>query len=284
MNKWCLIATFFLAQLLLLSGLRGDVQQDAETAWTLRHEGASGEIASTDKIMTSIQLFQKALDKEPDNLNVRWKLMRSYYFLGRYTGMDEEQQQDVFEDLIQLGNEGLERIEKIINVDPEDKPERLASALKGHDDALLVFFYQAVGWGQWALAFGKLKAVRKGAAGKIRDYATVCYLADPGMENGGPQRVLGRLHHQTPRVPFITGWASNKKARTLLEEAVTRGPENPMNYLFLGELLLESKKTRDEAENLFMKVVNMSPRKNFIIEDRDSVQLAVQHLEEMKKP
>ena len=45
-----------------------------------------------------------------------------------------------------------------------------------------------------------------------------------------PSRVLGRLHDQTPRIPFITGWASSKEAVRFLErvaEASIRRTRSP---------------------------------------------------------
>ena len=70
----------------------------------------------------------------------------------------------------------------------------------------------SVDWGKWALVFGKTAAVKQGAAAKIRDYAQAVILLDPAYDGGGGYRVLGRLHHQTPAVPFFTGWASRARS------------------------------------------------------------------------
>ena len=62
-------------------------------------------------------------------------------------------------------------------------------------------------WGEWALAYGKMAAVRQGAADRIRSEATIAMLINPKMDGGGPQRVLGRLHdHDAARaVPHRLG-------------------------------------------------------------------------------
>ena len=45
-------------------------------------------------------------------------------------------------------------------------------------------------------------------------------LIDPKLEGAAPSRVLGRLHDQTPRIPFITGWASNREAVRFLNDSL----------------------------------------------------------------
>ena len=42
------------------------------------------------------------------------------------------------------------------------------------------------------------------ANAQIRDYAAVSVALDPQIENGGGHRVLGRLHTEAPKIPFIT--------------------------------------------------------------------------------
>ena len=149
------------------------------------------------------------------------------------------------------------------------KESKFVEKIRGDQNAAYLLFYQAVGWGQWALVYGKMKAVRKGAAGKIRRYSRACMAAWPKMEEGGPERVLGRLHHQTPRVPFITGWASNKKAMLYLRKAVEIGPENTLNQLFLAELLLDEK-GKAEAKEIFQRLASMTPRPDHLVEDADA--------------
>jgi len=39
-----------------------------------------------------------------------------------------------------------------------------------------------VNWGEWALVYGKLSAVKEGAADRIKRESTIAMLADPKME------------------------------------------------------------------------------------------------------
>ena len=50
---------------------------------------------------------------------------------------------------------------KKYGVDPDKKPEKSAGKIKTEKDAVRVYFWQAAGWGQWALVYGKMKAVKK---------------------------------------------------------------------------------------------------------------------------
>jgi len=256
--------------------------EEADQLWLSRDQGSEGPVASAETAQNIVDAYRGLLQTSPKDLSLRWKLMRALYFQGRYTGQSVEEQQATFSDAIALGEKGFELIQKEFQADPDDKPEKIAAKLKGNEDALHLYFYQSVAWGQWALAFGKMKAVRKGAASKIRDYSTVCVLADKTMESAGPLRVLGRLHHQTPRVPFITGWASNKDAMKYLKEAVSLGPENPMNKLFLAELLLDEDEPQ-QAKELLTEIASISPRLEYQVEDADTSMEAARLLKTIKK-
>ena len=102
--------------------------------------------------------------------------------------------------------------------------------------------WDAVNWGEWAVAYGKMAAARQGAADRIRREATIAELIDPKLEGGTPSRVLGRLHDQTPRIPFITGWASQREAVKFLEESYKVDPTNKITLVFLAEALVSDMK------------------------------------------
>jgi hypothetical protein len=125
-----------------------------------------------------------------------------------------------------------------------------------------------VDWGKWALVFGKTAAARQGAAAKIRDYATAVVRLDPAFEEGGGYRVLGRLHHQTPSIPFITGWASRTEALRNLRAAVEVAPRNFVNRLYLAEALHDyEKEKRAEARRMLEALVADTPSTALAVED-----------------
>ena len=123
-------------------------------------------------------------------------------------------------------------------------------------------------WGEWALAYGKMAAVREGAADRIKREATIALLADPKMDGGGPQRVLGRLHDQTPHIPFLTGWASSKEAVRFLRESYRIDPTNKVTRVFLAEAMVANDNNSGaEAIRILHEVINSPNDPNFEVEN-----------------
>ena len=118
--------------------------------------------------------------------------------------------------------------------------KQVADAARTIPGAGETFLWDAVNWGEWALAYGKMAAAREGAADRIRREATIAMLVDPKLEGGAPQRVLGRLHDQTPRIPFLTGWASEKEAVRFLNESLKVDPSNKITKVFLAEAMVSN--------------------------------------------
>jgi hypothetical protein len=131
------------------------------------------------------------------------------------------------------------------------------------------FLWAAVDWGKWALVFGKTAAARQGAADRIRDYAAAVVLLDPSFEFGAGYRVLGRLHHQTPAIPFFTMWASRDEALKYLRRSVTAGPKHFYNRLYLAEAMWDYEKDkRSEARRMLEELVAAAPSSDYLVEDR----------------
>ena len=59
---------------------------------------------------------------------------------------------------------------------------------------------------------------------------------DPGYDQAGPWRTLGRIYYEAPGPPFSVG--NLAESRRLLEQAVALAPDNATNHLYLGETLL----------------------------------------------
>ncbi|HXM77323.1 MAG TPA: hypothetical protein VN971_11135, partial [Thermoanaerobaculia bacterium] len=77
-------------------------------------------------------------------------------------------------------------------------------------------------------------------ASRIRDDCRTLIALDPAFEEGGGYRILGRLHDQAPRIPFVTGWVSRAEGLRLLRFAVAEAPRNFVNRQFLAEALERS--------------------------------------------
>jgi tetratricopeptide (TPR) repeat protein len=255
----------------------------------LRAEGAEGSRADPKEIDLAISSYREALALAPESLAVRWRLMRALYFKGEYTTENNEERKRIFDEGKRIGEAALQQIRKEASLRsgmPMEKagPIELAPLFKETPDIVDTFFWSAVNWGSWALAFGKLQAARQGAANQIRDLATAVTLIDPNYQEGGGLRILGRLHHQTPSIPFITGWASVKEGVNFLRRAREIGPNDFLNRLFLAEALWDlNRGTRDEALRIAEELARDTPRSAFLVEDRKAQEQAEGDLNRWKK-
>ncbi|HEX7528103.1 MAG TPA: hypothetical protein VF425_03265, partial [Thermoanaerobaculia bacterium] len=232
----------------------------------------------------TIDACRVALAAEPSSLEARWRLMRALYFKGEYTTDDAVLKRGIFFDGRTVAEESLGIFRREAGREAhrdfaKATPVELVPDVKANAAAAPAFLWAAADWGKWALVFGKTAAVKQGAAAKIRDYAQAVILLDPAYDGGGGYRVLGRLHHQTPAVPFFTGWASRSEALKNLRLAVATGPRNLVGRQFLAEAMWDYEPAhRGEARALLQKIVAEKPDPDFLVEDRKTQEEAEQLL------
>ncbi len=259
---------------------------EADRLWALRAEGSAGGHARAAAIDPVITACRAALAQEPGSVAARGRLMRALYFKGEYVADDVTEKRLIFDEGRKAAEEALEILRgDVSKAGSKDvakaSPVELAPRLKGRTDAVDAFLWAAADWGKWSLAFGKMAAVKQGAAAKIRDYAQAVVLLDPAYDGGGGYRILGRLHHQTPSVPFLTGWASRSEALKNLRLAVAAGPRNFVGRQFLAEALwdYESDK-RAEARALMQALIEEAPQPDELVECRRAQEEAGAKLKE----
>jgi hypothetical protein len=243
---------------------------DGDQHWNARAEGHQGGRAKAAQIDAAITAFQKAVAQEPSNLEARWKLLRAIRFKGAYVASTNDEKKRVYGIGKTEGDAAIAIINRLLSSKgiKADAPEKqIADAVRTIPGAGEVFFWDSVNWGEWALAFGKMAAVREGAADRIRREATIAMLADPKMDGGGPQRVLGRLHDETPHVPFLTGWASSKEAVRFLKESNKIDPSNKITRVFLADAMVSNdSKSGPEAIRILRDVINSPNDPNYEVE------------------
>jgi hypothetical protein len=237
-----------------------------------RHDGHSGARADPREISRAIVEYEAA-GEERANAEARWKLARALYFRATYTGLDHAARRAVLERAKAVSEEALailaERARargrgELARLSPREK----AKALHDDPDAAPSFFWASVAWGEWALATGKVQAARTGAATRIRDDAETVIALDPDFEEGGGHRILGRLHHQAPRIPLLTGWVSRSEGLRNLRAAVRAYPRNFVNRLFLAEALADGEPAeRGEAIRIARALVAEKPSPEHLVEE-----------------
>lgn len=257
-----------------------DALAEGDAHYARRAEGASGPVAKPAEIDAALAAYRRALAVAPDSPEVRGRLLRARFFQADFCGAAEEEKKRLFEEARRVGEEGVERLERRTR-GPRGEP--LIQALRAIPGAASLYFWTAVSWGEWALLKGKLASARQGAGGRIRDLGQTVVDLDPDLEQGGGYRILGRLHDQSPRVPFFTFWVSRRKAVEYLREALERGPENTVNQFFLAEALLNHEPARkEEARQLLLRCARSLPRPEYRVEDAYYAELSRQRLGEIR--
>jgi tetratricopeptide (TPR) repeat protein len=243
---------------------------EGDQHWNARAEGHVGGRAKAAPIDAAIAAYQKAVTQDPNNLEARWKLLRAIRFKGAYVGSTNAEKKTIYASAKTAGEGAIAIVNRALaakNVKSDAPEKQIAEAVRTISGAGEVFFWDSVNWGEWALAYGKMAAVREGAADRIRREATIAMLVDPKMDGGGPQRVLGRLHDETPHVPFITGWASSKEAVRFLKESYKLDPTNKITRVFLADAMVgNDSKSGPEAIRILREVINSPNDPNYEVE------------------
>ncbi|MGZ8796009.1 MAG: hypothetical protein ACXW2F_01595 [Thermoanaerobaculia bacterium] len=245
---------------------------DGDQHWNMRAEGAQNGHARADHINAAILAYQKATATDPNDLEARWKLLRSLRFKGAYVASTNEEKRQVYSQAKLAGDDAMKVVDrqlaaKGINSVSKATEKQIADVAKAVPGVPEIFLWDAINWGEWALAYGKFAAAREGAADRIRREATIANFVDPRLEGGSPSRVLGRLHDQTPRIPFITGWASSKEAVKFLNDSLKVDPTNKITIVFLAEAMVSNNSdTRPQAVQMLKNAVSAPVDPNYVVE------------------
>lgn len=244
---------------------------DGDRHYAARAEGAQGAHAAAGPIDQAIAAYRQAIVQNPSDLEAHARLLRAYRFKGAYVTHTNDQKKAIYATAKTAGEEALKVIDRLLaskGVKPNAPEKQVADAIRGTRGAAEVYLWDSINWGEWALAYGKLAAARQGAADRIRREATIAMLVDPRLEEGAPSRVLGRLHDQTPRIPFITGWASSKEAVRFLEQSLKIDPPNKLTIVFLAEALAShDSSNKPRAIQMLRGVISAPNNPLFSVED-----------------
>jgi tetratricopeptide (TPR) repeat protein len=251
---------------------------EGDAHYARRAEGARGALALAGPADAAVASYRRAVAADPESLLARARLVRALFFRSTFVPTTPDERKALLEEARRIADEGLARVDR--RVGQAKGPARL-DALRGIPQAIDIHFWGAVAWGEWALTRGKLAAARQGAGGRIRDLAQTVVDLDPAFEQGGGHRILGRLHDQSPRIPFLTGWVSREKAVAFLRQALAQGPRNTLNQFFLAEALLNHQpEKKDEARRLLEQCATTAPRPELLVEDAHYADLARRRLAE----
>jgi tetratricopeptide (TPR) repeat protein len=256
-------------------GAYADDVARGDAAWSNRAEGERGGRPRPDPILEAIRSYEAALAARPESLEAHWKLLRALHFAGDFVLEGREERRQVFDRGRQVSEQGLDLLARQVGsgrrldeLEPEALERLLDTAGVSSSDVARLHFWAAVNWGAWSRIGGLLGAVRQGVATRLHRYTRIAIALEPAYEEGGAFRLLGRLHAELPRVPFLSGWVDRDKAIPLLERACEIAPAHPGNPLLLALTLLDlAPERRAEALDLLRQVADVKPRPSMRIED-----------------
>lgn len=264
----------FIALLLTTLPLSAQVA-DGDRHYAERANGAQGARAAAGPIDAAITAYQRAIAANANDVEAHARLLRAYRFKGAYVATSNDEKKKIYAAAKTAGDAALAVVGRLVAARgvKADAPEKsVADAARAIPGAPDVYLWDAINWGEWALAYGKMAAARQGAADRIRRQATIANLVDPALEGGAPSRVLGRLHDQTPHIPFITGWASSKEAVKFLEQSLKVDPSNKVTLVFLAEALVANdSSTKARAVQMLRTAVSAPIHSEYPVEDAAAV-------------
>lgn len=167
-------------------------------------------------------LYLQALEKAGNKYEPLWKLTRILYYVGDNTETKKEKKL-IFKSAIEYAKQAVE-------LEPE-KPDG--------------YYWLGVAYGVYGEARGVLKSLF--LVDDIKEAMRKVIEIDQSYEEGGPDRVLGRVFF---KVPGFAG-GSKKKSLMHLQKSLEYGPNDPLTRFYLAHTYFamnEIEKSRKELE------------------------------------
>ena len=180
-----------------------------------------GEMKDLETAKKAEALYQKALLAAEDKYEAYWKLSRIKYYIGSNTKKKKEKKV--------IFSQGIYNANKAIGLEPE-KPDG--------------YYWLGVNYGVYGEAKGVLKSLSlvkpiKRAMNKVIEL-------NRAYEDGGPDRVLGRVYFKLP------GFAGGSKKKSLehLLKSKEIGPNDMLTRVYLADTYLALKEIDKAKEEL----------------------------------
>ncbi|MEO5763109.1 MAG: hypothetical protein ABIR28_12440 [Vicinamibacteria bacterium] len=257
-----------------------ELMAQADAHFARRSLSAVDNVAMKREVDESIVFYRRASALAPGDFEILTKLMRALHFRGAYTGASIEEKKVLFEEGRKLGQDAVDKVEAAAKAARGMSRIESLRLVKG---APGLYIWTAGHWGEWALVRGKMASVKSGIAGRLRDLSQTVIDLDPLFEDGAGYRLLGRLHAEAPRIPFITGWVSHDKGVALLGKSYRANPHHPVTLYFLGEAILDYEpEKRAEGLQMLEQCAALTPRPDTALEDARYIHMAAKRIESEK--
>jgi tetratricopeptide (TPR) repeat protein len=177
----------------------------------------------------ALDLLRKAVLEIEDKYEAYWRLSRILYYVGAHTEKKKEKKI--------IFSQGIYYAKKAVESEP-DKPDG--------------YYWLGVNYGVYGETRGVLKSLF--LVDDIKKAMNKVIELDRSYEDGGPDRVMGRVYY---KLPGFAGGSKDKSLEHLLKSK-EYGPDDALTRIYLAETYLDFKeieKARDELEY----VLNMEP-------------------------
>jgi tetratricopeptide (TPR) repeat protein len=196
--------------------------------------------------------YLQALNLLDNKYEGYWRMSRVLYYIGEHTEKKKEKK-NIFA-------RGVYYAEKAVQLEP-DKPD-------GH-------YWHGVNNGKYGETRGVLKSLSlvkpiKRAMNKVIEL-------DRSYEDGGADRVLGRVYY---KLPGFAGGSKDKSLEHLLKSK-EYGPEDAVTRIYLAETYLALKQ-KDKAREELEYVLNMEPDSRWITAIDENKKVARELLDSKK--
>jgi tetratricopeptide (TPR) repeat protein len=175
----------------------------------------------------AIAKYRAASGKLENKYEALWRIARMQYYIGAHSESKKEKKK--------IFAQGIYYAERAVESGPE-KPDG--------------YYWLAVNQGKYGEVKGVLKSLS--LVKPIKRSLNKIIELDRSYEDGGADRVLGRVYF---KVPGIAG-GSKKKARIHLEKSLEYGPDDPLTKLYYAESLMKAKEI-EKAREILESILNM---------------------------
>ncbi|MFQ6109495.1 MAG: tetratricopeptide repeat protein [Candidatus Aminicenantales bacterium] len=178
--------------------------------------------------------YREALAGGEDKYEVYWRISRILYYIGDHKEKKKEKKT--------IFSQGVYYAKKAVELEPE-KPDG--------------YYWLGVNYGVYGETRGVLKSLF--LVDDIKEAMNKVIELDRSYEDGGPDRVLGRVYYKLP------GFAGGSKKKSLehLLKSKEYGPNDALTRIYLAETYMDLKEIEKAREELEY-VLNMAPDPRWI--------------------
>ncbi len=200
----------------------------------------------------ALEKYRQALTSAENKYEAYWKIARILYFIGAHTEKKKEKKT--------IFSQGIYNAKKAVALEPE-KPDG--------------YYWLGVNYGVYGEARGVLKSLF--LVDDIKEAMNKVIELDRSYEDGGPDRVMGRVYFKLP------GFAGGNKDKSLehLKKSLEYGPEDALTRVYLADTLLKHKEIEKAREELEY-VLNMEDDLRWILDIARSKKEAEELLKDKK--